>query len=92
MIDILTRCLPLVAPALRYADNPVRPLWRVDLLAYTIFVWLVDMVLAHIYFSPQKNEWTISHTLERTAPKSIKHWQFAEAINAISPGHIKAVV
>ena len=91
MIDFLTRCLPLVAPALRYADNPNRSLWRIDLLAYTIFVWLVDMALAHLFFSPQKNEWTISHTLERTALLSQKHRDFAEAINKISPGHIKVV-
>lgn len=92
MIDFLIRCLPLVAPALRYADNPNRPLWRLDLLTYTLFIWLVDMVLAHLFFSPQKGEFTISHTLERTAPHSMRHWIFAEAINQISPKHIKAVI
>ena len=91
MIDFLIRCLPLVAPALRYADNPNRPLWRLDLLVYAIVIWLLDMAIAHIFFDPEPTEWTISHTLERTAPHSLKHWSFAEEINRISPGHIKVV-
>lgn len=91
MIDFLTRCLPLVAPALRYADNQNRQLWRVDLLIYTVAVWLADMALAHVFFAPQKGEWTISHTLERTALQSKPHREFAEAINKISPRHIKSV-
>lgn len=60
MIDTLTRCLPFAAPALRYSDNPNRPMWRLDLLAYTIVVWVLDMVLAHLFFSPQRGEWTFS--------------------------------
>lgn len=90
-MNFLMRCLPMVAPALIYADNPNRSLWRLDLLVYTIVVWLLDMALAHLFFSPQKNEWTISHTLERTALLLPEHREFAEAINRISPGHIKAV-
>jgi len=91
MIDLLIKCLWLVAPALRYADNPNRSYWQVHLLVYAILVWIVDMVLAHLFFSPKKHEWTVSHTLERTAPHSLKHWQLGEAINRISPNHIKSV-
>ena len=92
MIALLIKLLPLAAPALRYADNPNRPLWRLDLLLYTLLVWVIDMVLAHLFFSPQRNEWTISHTLERTALISLKHRTLALAINRISAGHIKSVV
>lgn len=92
MIAFLILCLPLIAPALRYADNPNRSYWRVHLLVYTLFVWIVDMILAHLFFDTQKGEWTISNTLERTAPHSRQHWFFAIEINKISPGHIKAVV
>jgi hypothetical protein len=87
----LIACLPLIAPALRYADNPNRSYWRIDLLVFALLVWVIDMILAHLFFAPKKNEWTISHTLERTALYSHKHWLLALAINKISPRHIKAV-
>jgi hypothetical protein len=92
VIGFLLKCLPLVAPAIRYSDNPNRSYWHVHLLVYAIIIWLLDMVLAHLFFSPKKGEWTISHTLERTAPHSLKHWQLGEAINKISSGHIKALI
>ena len=38
MNTLLIKLLPLVAPALRYADNPNRNPWRVDLLVYTLLV------------------------------------------------------
>ena len=91
MIDLLIKLLPLVAPAIRYADNPQRNLWRLDLLCYTLIVWALDMLIAHLFFSPQKGEWTISDTLERTAHLSLDSLRLALAIHAISPGHIKAV-
>jgi hypothetical protein len=86
---MLIKLLPLVAPALRYADNPNRPLWRVDLALYTFVIWVVDMVIAHLFFAPKKNEWTISHTLERTAHVYPQHKALALAINRISHNHIK---
>ena len=92
MTYFLIACLPAIAPALLWADNPNRPYWRLDLLVFAVLVWLLDILLAHMFFDPQKGEWTISHTLERTAPHSRKHWLLAMAINNISPNHIKAVV
>ena len=92
MIDLLIKLLPLVAPALRYADNPNRPVWRIDLLIYTLLVWIADMVLAHLFFYPRRDEWTISHTLERYAPYSPMYMRLAHAINEYSPGHIKAAI
>ena len=89
---LLIKLLPYIAPALRYADNPARNYWRVDLLAYTVFVWVVDMVLAALFFSPQRGEWTISHTLERTTLVSTPHKLLALEINRISPNHIKSVL
>jgi len=97
MIDLLIKLLPLVAPAIRYADNPNRNPWRVDLLAYTLFVWVADMVLAHTawayYFGwPKRGEWTISHTLERLyLDENYEAMLLAWAINHVSPGHIKVV-
>ena len=90
-MNFLFTILPYIAPAIRYADNPNRPLWRLDLLVFALFVWVVDMLLAHLFFSPQRGEWTVSHTLERTAITSEKHRALALAINLISPNHIKAV-
>jgi len=90
MIILLTILLPLVAPAIRYADNPQRPYWRLDLLVYTVLVAVADVALAHLFFSPRKGEWTISHTLERTALTDERHALFALQINLHSPGHIKA--
>lgn len=92
MIEFLIVCLPLVAPALRYADNPNRSYWQVHLLAYTLVVFVLDVIFAHLFFSPQKNEWTISHTLERTALYSEKHRLLAFKINNFSPNHIKLVL
>jgi hypothetical protein len=83
--------LPYIAPAIRYADNPNRQLWRLDLLVFALFVWIVDMIVAALFFSPKRGEWTVSHTLERTAITSEKHRALALAINQISPNHIKAV-
>ena len=91
MIDFLIHLLPLVAPALRYADNPQRSYWRIDLLIFTLVVFAADVILAHLFFSPRRGEWTISHTLERTAHLSLDSLRLALAIHAISPGHIKAV-
>ena len=91
MIGFLLKCLPLVAPTIRYADNPNRSYWQVHLLVYAIIIWLLDMVIAHLFFSPQKGEWTISHTLERTSSASLAHLTLALEINRISPNHIKSV-
>jgi hypothetical protein len=91
MVDLLIKSLWLVAPALRYADDPNRLLWRLDLLAYTLLVFVLDVILAHLFFSPRKNEWTISHTLERTSFYSVRHYTLARKINEISPNHIKAI-
>jgi len=49
-------------------------------------------VLAHLFFYPHRNEWTISHTLERYAPYSPMYMRLAHAINEYSPGHIKAAI
>lgn len=98
MIYLLIKLLPYVAPAIRYADNPNRNHWRVDLLAYTLFVWVADMVLAHtlMVFAfgwPKRGEWTISHTLERLYPaENYQAMLLAWAINHVSPGHIKAAI
>ena len=92
MIDLLIKLLPYIAPALRYADNPNRSYWRLDLLVFTLLVWIADMVVAHICFEPQKREWTISHVLEREAAVFPEAMRLAQAINAISPRHIKAVI
>ena len=92
MIDLLIKLLPYIAPALRYADNPNRSYWRLDLLVFTLVVWIADMIIARLFFAPQRNEWTISHTLERTAHYSLSSLRLAQAINAISPRHIKAVI
>jgi hypothetical protein len=92
VINLLIALLPLIAPALRWADNPNRSYWRVDLLVYALVVWVMDMVLAHLFFRPRSNEWTISHTLERTVFQSADSMRLARAINAISPGHIKVIL
>lgn len=99
MIDLL---LTLAGPAIRYADDPQRNYWRVHVLVYTLFVWIIDMVLAHTvwawYFGwPERKEWTISHTLERLCktpgPYQQFHIAFSKKINRESPtgNHIKAV-
>jgi hypothetical protein len=96
MIALLIKLLPYVAPAIRYADDPNRNPWRVDLLAYTLFVWVADMALAHTlmvrkFGFPQRGEWTISHTLERLyRAENYEAMLLAWAINHVAPGHIKA--
>ncbi len=91
MIGFLICILPFAAPALRYVDNPNRNYWRVDLLLFTLVVYALDVVIAHLFFAPQKGEWTVSHVLERTAKSSLKHLTLALEINRISPNHIKSV-
>jgi hypothetical protein len=97
VIDFL---LLLAAPALRFADNPHRPMWRIDLVTHTLLVALLDVLLAHTLWAwffgfPKRGEWTISHTLERLiktdAVDRLWLFGFALRINEISPGHIKAI-
>jgi hypothetical protein len=90
-MSLLIKLLPFVAPALRYYDNPNRPLWRLDLLIFTLVVYLLDVAIAHLFFGPKRGEWTISHVLERTARTSLAHLTLALEINRISPNHIKSV-
>lgn len=90
-MSLLIKLLPYVAPALRYYDNPNRPLWRLDLLIFTLVVYLLDVVIAHLFFAPKRGEWTVSHVLERTAKSSLKHLALALEINRISPNHIKSI-
>ena len=98
MIYLLLKLLPYIAPAIRYADNPQRNPWRVDLLAYTLFVWIADMAMAHTFMVrtfgwPKRGEWTISHTLERLyREENYEAMLLAWAINNVSPGHIKAAI
>ena len=91
MIDFLIKLLPYVAPALRYADDPNRSYLRVHLLVFTLVVYGLDIVVAHLFFAPKRGEWTISHVLERTAKDSLKHLTLALEINRISPNHIKSI-
>lgn len=88
-MNLLIKLLPYAAPALRYVDNPNRNDWRVDLLIFTLVVYSLDVVIAHLFFAPQKGEWTISDTLERTISTSPESLRLARAIDVISPGHIK---
>jgi hypothetical protein len=90
-MNLLIRLLPYAASALRYYDNPNRPLWRVDLLIFTLVVFALDVVIAHLLFATKRGEWTISHVLERTVSTSPKHKALALEINRISPNHIKNV-
>ena len=91
--------LLLLKPALRAAEggskNPLD--WLALLLAFPL-----DIILAHTTWAlvagwPRKNEWTISHTLERLCVESGKNRNFfvgmALWINELSPTgrHIKAV-
>lgn len=92
MIDLLIKLLPLIAPAIRYADNPGRPLWRLDLIIFTLVILVLDVLIAHLYFGTGRTEWTVSHVLERTVSYDWQHWKLAKAINKISPGHIKGVI
>lgn len=89
MIDFLIRLLPYIAPAIRYADDPKRSYWNVPLLVYTVFVWAADMLIAHLFFAPNRYEWTVSHVLERTYNTSPDLKRLALAINAVSPRHIR---
>jgi len=85
---MLIKLLPYVAPAIKYADNPNRSYWHVHLLVYTLFVWIADIVLAHLFFSPQKGEWTISNVITRTQHTSVDAKCLVDAIELVSPGHI----
>lgn len=92
----LYRILPYIGPAIRYADNPNRNPWRIDLALFAIFVWLCDIVVARLWFNPQGYERTVSDTLERLAvDKEHPHWWahycLAYYINVQSPGHIKSI-
>lgn len=90
----LTWALPVAAPAIRYADDPHKSYSKVHLLAYSLVLWWVDVLLAHLFFSPKQNEWTISHVLERwiTEPEhSALAIPFAARINKISPNHIQGL-
>lgn len=107
MIDFLIRLIPYVAPAIVFADNFYWP-WQAKnwkaivawpfLVVYTVLVWFADIVLAHtlmgdLFGEPQGKELTISDTLERLYstghPDAVR---LAEAINFVSPGHIKAAI
>lgn len=89
MIDLLMRLLPHIAPTIRYADNPQRNLWRIDLVVYTVIVYWCDRAIAKLYFDPQGNEKTISDTLERTIFTNPNSLRLAKAIDVVAPGHIK---
>lgn len=107
MIDFLIKLLPYVAPAIVFADNFYWP-WQAKnwkslvawpfLVAYTLFVWIADMVMAHTlmvhkFGFPKRGEWTISHTLERLyREENYEAMLLAWAINNVSPGHIKAAI
>jgi hypothetical protein len=91
MTALLIKLLPYVAPALRYADDPKRSYWRVHLLVFTLVVYALDIVVAHLFFAPREGEWTISHVLERTAHTSPKHKALALEIKRISPNHFKSI-
>tara|TARA_R110000868_G_scaffold85636_4_gene240734 strand:- start:385 stop:690 length:306 start_codon:yes stop_codon:yes gene_type:complete len=100
MIDLLIKLLPLVAPAIRFVDSKNRNYWNIPLVLYTAIVGLLDSFLAYtfmvpIFGFPQKGEYTISDTLERlveiTSQKQQKAIKLGKAINAVSPGHIKAL-
>lgn len=96
MIDLL---IFLLRPALLCTEGGRWWLAPVALLA-----WVIDVILAHTTWAlvagwPRRNEWTISHTLERLCMKfdHPDHGLFvaiAKKINRISPtrSHIKAVL
>jgi hypothetical protein len=89
MIGLLIKLLPYVAPAINYADDNNRSHWRVDLLVYTLFVWVADIILAQLFFAPQRGEWTISNVITRTQYTSVDAKRLVDAIELVSPGHIK---
>ena len=88
MNDFLIKLLPLVVPALKYSDNPNRNYFRIDLLLYTLFVGTVDVILAQLFFFPQKGEWTISNVISRTQHTSLDAKRLVDAIERVAPGHI----
>jgi hypothetical protein len=88
-VNLLIKLLPYAAPALRYYDDPNRSYWRVHLLLFTLVVYALDVVVAHLFFAPKRGEWTVSHVLERTISTSPESLCLARAIDVISPGHIK---
>ena len=98
MIDIL---ILLLGPSLLWESNPAR-YWYLTPIVFV--AWVVDMAIAHSTWAvitgwPQKNEWTVSHTLERLCvdyqnPDHHLFVQIAKKINRVSPthDHIKAVL
>lgn len=97
MIDLL---IILLRPALLWESNPSR-YWYLTPIVFV--AWVVDMVIAHTTWAvitgwPQKNEWTVSHTLERlciTPGEDLDlYLAIARKINRVSPthDHIKAVL
>ncbi len=95
MIDLF---LVILRPALLFADGGQ---WR--WFAVALVAWLLDIVIAHTTWAmiagwPKKNEWTISHTLERLCwdwsnPDREFYVALAIKINTLSPtkNHIRAV-
>lgn len=93
-------CL-LLKPALYGVSDP-RRYWY--LVPVVIVAWFVDVILAHTGWAliagwPQRNEWTISDTLERlcrefTNPDQFLYIEIAKKINRVSPtgDHIKSVL
>ena len=96
MIDIL---LILLKPALLYVEGKQK-----RYILHAIVAGIVDVIIAHttwtiLFGKPHKNEWTVSHTLERLCKDTThpdREWfiQTALKINRISPtgDHIKAVL
>ena len=107
IIKILTALLPVIKPALIYADDTTNknlPATRNKLLlVYTLLVAFADVFIAWTlwalaYGLPKKGEITISHTLERLCSPMNKESpdfpslvEFALKINAASPNHIKVL-
>lgn len=98
MIDLL---ILLLKPALLWESNPKR-YWY--LTPITLVAVIADIIAAHTVWAliagwPEKNEWTISHTLERLCkaydnPDYALFVQLSKKINRLSPtgAHIKAVL
>lgn len=97
MIDIL---IILLKPALLWESDPKRYWYLTPLVLLAV---IADIIAAHtawrvIAGAPHRNEWTISHTLERLCVTSGDDQMFfialARKINRLSPRgrHIKAVV
>ena len=94
---MITVMLLLLRPALLYADAHDR---RFVIVAGVVF--FIDMLVAHstwavIFGWPERNEWTISSTLERICsdpnhPRHILALAIAREINLLSPtrNHVKS--